>query len=230
MLVACLQDGTRVIAVDAVRGVDYFCPECNEQVILKRGAVKIAHFAHRHDSTCSYTAEETELHRRAKLEIYRHLQWLRLFGFVSGVQLEWKVGNRRVDVVFDTRKHEQVAIEIQAASIGLDDLLNRTLDISAAGAAVMWVIPVSRLDSRYEVSFRTLVRFCHALYFGGCYYWTPDGLLFARLDDAYGARGQRLKTRKRDEYKLKAFTVPSCTVALPAYDVYASLPVASRRR
>lgn len=47
----------------APKGEKYFCPGCGEEVILRRGEVKIAHFAHKSGTNCT---KESILHKTAK--------------------------------------------------------------------------------------------------------------------------------------------------------------------
>ncbi len=42
----------------------YFCPNCNEKVIFRKGNIKIPHFAHNSNTNCT---NETILHRTAKM-------------------------------------------------------------------------------------------------------------------------------------------------------------------
>ena len=47
----------------AEKGKPYFCPACEDTVILKKGKIKIAHFAHKASEACH---QETILHKIAK--------------------------------------------------------------------------------------------------------------------------------------------------------------------
>ena len=47
----------------AIKGQDYICPSCQEKVILRKGAIKTAHFAHKLSEVCN---QETILHKAAK--------------------------------------------------------------------------------------------------------------------------------------------------------------------
>ena len=47
----------------------FFCPSCRGKVILKKGRIKIPHFAHKPPVTCIYGKGESEIHYKAKLEI-----------------------------------------------------------------------------------------------------------------------------------------------------------------
>lgn len=60
-------DNNLVNIVDAKKGNEYFCPSCGAQMILKQGAKRKWHFAHKNNvSNCSY---ETYLHKIAKRRI-----------------------------------------------------------------------------------------------------------------------------------------------------------------
>ena len=47
----------------AEKGKHYFCPACKDTVILRKGEIKTAHFAHKASETCN---QETILHKTAK--------------------------------------------------------------------------------------------------------------------------------------------------------------------
>ena len=47
----------------AEKGKHYFCPACKDAVILRKGEIKTAHFAHKVSETCN---QETILHKTAK--------------------------------------------------------------------------------------------------------------------------------------------------------------------
>lgn len=45
----------------------FFCPACQQELLLKQGRKVVTHFAHQPDATCEYTNEgESEEHRLAK--------------------------------------------------------------------------------------------------------------------------------------------------------------------
>lgn len=48
--------GYLVSAAMATRDVDYFCPVCNEHLILRDGEVRTRHFAHKTDVCCFFAA------------------------------------------------------------------------------------------------------------------------------------------------------------------------------
>ena len=74
MLLAMNEQQIVTYAHQAKRSQHYFCPACKQQVQLKRGKHKIAHFAHfKHQACESFSEGETAEHLRAKNQLY---QWL----------------------------------------------------------------------------------------------------------------------------------------------------------
>jgi hypothetical protein len=137
MLVA--SSGTlRVDADIAERGVSYHCPGCHSPVMLRRGAVKVAHFAHKSLSSCGYASGETAIHMSAKLAFLRAF---RQRGLRAEVELlvPSLLGDRRADVMVWSPSGRQVAVEIQHSAISLDDLHRRSESYANAGIAVVWI-------------------------------------------------------------------------------------------
>ena len=54
----------------AEKGIEYFCPDCHEKVILRAGEVRRPHFSHKIDTTiiCDFV-NESEKHYRAKQRV-----------------------------------------------------------------------------------------------------------------------------------------------------------------
>ena len=75
-----LDDGERLSSpTEAEKGRGYFCPACHSPVILKKGAIRTPHFAHRVSEVCN---QETITHKTAKLIVQKAVQ-------------DWKLGNRK---------------------------------------------------------------------------------------------------------------------------------------
>lgn len=62
------QTGSLVSVENAVPGQQYFCPACSSRLILRRGAIKKPHFAHKPNDICS---QETIVHKTAKELVQR---------------------------------------------------------------------------------------------------------------------------------------------------------------
>jgi competence protein CoiA len=59
-------NGGRREAENADRGSAYTCPKCERSVVLERGRIKIAHFAHKPPTDCTWAKGETLAHLEAK--------------------------------------------------------------------------------------------------------------------------------------------------------------------
>lgn len=56
-----------IIAENALKNDKYICPACKGSIILRKGKIRVPHFAHKFDHACSYN---TVIHTTAKLIIY----------------------------------------------------------------------------------------------------------------------------------------------------------------
>lgn len=145
MLVAMDKDKNRYIAENAEKIRDYFCRDCEEKVIIKKGNIKIHHFAHYPDSKCEYSIGESFEHEKSKETIAKILK-----DTGSQIELEYKPENinRRADVfVFDWN----LAIEIQYSPISEEELNERTKDYKNSGYRVVWLFGREKhYDNRTE--------------------------------------------------------------------------------
>jgi ssDNA-binding Zn-finger/Zn-ribbon topoisomerase 1 len=66
MLLALDENNKIVHAKDVQKGQIYICPDCNEELILKKGDKKVHHFAHKSDTNCSNSDGESVVHRYYK--------------------------------------------------------------------------------------------------------------------------------------------------------------------
>ena len=124
MLSAYSLDNGAVLAMEAHKDDGPFhCPQCEEEVILKQGRVKIAHFAHFPDADCSYASEpESAEHLSVKLEIY---EALKAEPGVSKLQVERYLKEVRPDISF-CYENRYIAIEVQISPLRFDELIRRT--------------------------------------------------------------------------------------------------------
>ena len=65
MLIALTEEKNAIVADNANKGKPYFCQHCDAAVHVKKGPVKIAHFAHFSKNNCSYPGE-SEVHLEMK--------------------------------------------------------------------------------------------------------------------------------------------------------------------
>ncbi len=165
-------DDSRVVATEESRASGpWACPACSARVSLKKGSIKIHHFAHCPPVTCEYGSGESEQHRRCKTEIF---EAIRSKPNTSRWELERDLGNVRPDVsgyIGST----PVAIEVQASSLRLERIAERTKAYADKGISVLWLglWRGELLQERFSPS--AWEKWLHATYFGRVYYWRGGG-------------------------------------------------------
>lgn len=147
-MLTALQNDKVVFARDAKKPGEFICPECGELVTLRKGRIKIHHFAHRIKSSCGYGQGESELHMEIKLQVYDALV---VHPEVEFVAIETKVGSSRPDV-FAVIQGNKVAFEIQTSPATVDALYNRTANYEKQGVSVLWILAENpNFDTRYRI-------------------------------------------------------------------------------
>ncbi len=170
MLSAYNQHEDDVVAWEVTREQGpFFCPECGEQVVVKKGQFKIHHFAHLPDSDCTYGVGESEEHRQAKYEIYEALLQ---HPSVGGLKVERNLKDVRPDISFCWLGKDKVAIELQISAIALDEVERRTRSYMTKNMSVLWMTPYhSGISGFTPYRTKSWERYLHALYFGKVFYW-----------------------------------------------------------
>jgi hypothetical protein len=186
-MLTALRDDVRVYASAAEKGHDYLCPGCKALLILRKGKVRIHHFAHRPPVSCAWEIGETLAHLEAKLALKEALA-----PRCHRSELEWPVpslaGDRRADVFVWDMSGGRIAFELQHTGIGIEEVERRTRAYMAAGLAVVW-LPFLR--SRFRALARRTApgedgdwiveryrpkpfeRWLNAFNFGEVWYWAP---------------------------------------------------------
>lgn len=198
MLVANRRSGgARVVASAEDRGGGpWNCPACAAQVSLKKGTIRIHHFAHYPPVSCEYGTGESEEHRRCKTAIY---EAMRAAPNTSKWELERSLGSVRPDVSGYVGQ-TPVAVEVQASSLRLERIAQRTSEYHAKGVYVLWVgIWDDRLlDDRFAPA--AWEKWLHTLYFGRVYYW-DDEYPGSVVPVHFGRHSLHVEERKwHDEY------------------------------
>lgn len=137
MLIA-LSDRHEFIRAEEACTTGYFsCPGCKKKVILKKGQVKIPHFAHLKKEGCaSFSEGETEEHLKGKLDLYNWLKSLKM-----PVQLEPYLSElqQRPDIL-TIIDGVQIAIEFQCSPISIETIKKRTEGYVSQGYKVVWIV------------------------------------------------------------------------------------------
>jgi competence protein CoiA len=175
MLVAEDDKNTRCLAWEThKRQGPFHCPECGGDLVLKKGIIREPHFAHRPPVSCQYGTGESELHYRAKRELYQHFLQN---NFCNKCEIERKLPGVRPDVSLYIRT-TQVAIEIQRTSVKIREIIRKAELYDKLGFYLLYLFPQSEPnllwhDGEQENYCRPnqWEQFIHSMYFGKVYYW-----------------------------------------------------------
>jgi competence CoiA-like predicted nuclease len=130
----------------------FSCPACKEEVLVKKGRVRVHHFAHIPPCDCIYGVGESEIHRTAKVEIY---QALSKHSQVTKLKLERYMGEVRPDISFYLG-NVPIAIEVQVSTLSLDTIDQRTRTYTKRGIYLLWLSPYSETHTHLECDTRLL--------------------------------------------------------------------------
>lgn len=137
MLTGLDANGKQRIAFDVEKEMGpFYCSACGEQMILKKGNVRIHHFAHGVGSDCEYGGESIR-HMQVKYEIWKALSHETE---IADLQMEQFLGDVRPDIHLRTQDGQNIAIEIQNSNIKVEDIYRRVNAYRSRGWALVWVL------------------------------------------------------------------------------------------
>lgn len=145
-------EGWRVCADNANREDNYICPGCKGKVVLRKGDVRIAHFAHLQKTNCDWGGNQSEEHLKTKKAFYkffRERQSAYSWVYCEGVEMEYPIAgtDRVADVYARIRdKQQAIVVEIQKTPISRSEIVARTMSYFSKDIAVLWVIPATVAD------------------------------------------------------------------------------------
>ncbi|WP_456271800.1 competence protein CoiA [Bacillus sp. AK031] len=129
----------------------FFCPECKSPLILKKGNIKIPHFAHQSGGACTGTHEpETSIHLKGKTSLYQHFS---KSDFKVNLEHYLPVIQQRPDL-FIQDKNRQFAVEFQCSEISSLDFISRTRGYQQEKIIPIWVLgkPIKKLGAGPVIS------------------------------------------------------------------------------
>jgi len=160
MLQAKTKDGTLVtLALLAKAEINqlkqdgslFYCPACNQKVIIKSGVKMIAHFAHRSIAACpSGEGGEGIYHETGKLLLY---QWLKKQGLSVRLEVYLSEIRQRPDLLLRIHS-KKIALEFQCAAISIEEVRKRNAGYKAAGITPIWILGGNRLERINETYFK----------------------------------------------------------------------------
>lgn len=147
ILTATLPDGTPVVLNEthqrehlrAWRLTEQFaCPQCGERVLLKVGSVRIPHFSHVSDSTCSanFSEGESQPHLQGKQLLHSMFQRLNKLPVLEPFIPELA---QRPDLLIE-HDGRSIPIEFQCSRLPEDVKAGRTIGYQSIGIEPVWIL------------------------------------------------------------------------------------------
>lgn len=159
---ARLNDHQFVNACDARYEQKYYCPDCGEQLILRRGQSKVAHFAHRVNSKCVLQKGESYEHLLGKQQIF---EWARKHGCQTEIEAYIPQLEQRADILLKI-SGQRIAIEFQCSPLSLAALQSRTSGYQKVGIKCYWFLGSpykTKLEQRQTQKFIQLLNHQYAI-------------------------------------------------------------------
>lgn len=152
MLIAIGTDGVPIEAARDLPDGSFTCSACDEPMLLKRGRVKIPHFAHRPGTLC-WAEAESVTHLRSKQLLAGEFRRL---GYEVWLEETYRNAGRRVDVAVTVPERGgsyRVAVEVQDSAISVETMKARTrIDQSLGFTGTLWVFTDKRARALLSVS------------------------------------------------------------------------------
>ncbi|MFP8778237.1 competence protein CoiA family protein [Hydrogenophaga sp. RWCD_12] len=155
----------------------FYCPQCFSDVVIRKCAEKVDHFAHKARVSPVLGPKSKHLHDACAVEFrdaigarYPDKRWEKERPIPASQKrkipmLVPDVSGRMGDIA--------VAIEIQVSAMTLPKLLKRTRDYARRGINLVWVVPLSKPLGSDPFRPRLYERYLHSIFFGRVYYWWP---------------------------------------------------------
>ncbi|WP_210364557.1 competence protein CoiA family protein [Bacillus sp. REN3] len=123
--------------LSAIRNKEkFYCPECNEEVILKLGSKRIWHFSHQAGSSCESQYErESDYHLSGKLKLF---EWLVKQGIDAELEKFDPLVRQKPDIAFSWNG-KKYALEYQCSVIPEELFIKRTVRYLENGYIPIWI-------------------------------------------------------------------------------------------
>lgn len=153
----------------------FYCPSCFSDVVLRKCAEKVDHFAHKSRLSPVLGPKEMLLHNACTAEICMALEGR----FPEG---KWAVQRRIPEnriLKIPTLEPDisgrmggtRVAIEVQISALTVPRIVQRTRDYARRGIALVWIVPLSQPLGNEPFRPRLYERYLHSIFYGRTYYW-----------------------------------------------------------
>ncbi|WP_426432590.1 competence protein CoiA [Staphylococcus xylosus] len=192
-------NGVLITAHNANNNCDYKCPHCQNKVILKKGLMKTAHFAHIYKSSNFCNKGETYEHYMFKYELAQQLNKLDYYVVIEPYIYQCY---QYPDLIINNK----IAIEIQFSNITIDNIKKRSNALASIGFDVIWIIGKLKYNKRTKIlilnkSERTYINLKRRQLFS----WHSDTFLLYRYKIVQFIGGNRY-IAIREQLSYKQFT------------------------
>ncbi|MGM8212675.1 competence protein CoiA [Virgibacillus sp. W0430] len=119
----------------------FYCPACQNKVIIKAGNKVTPHFAHIKQSTCPSSGGEGPYHEKGKLLLY---EWLKKQSIHVNLEPYIAEIKQRPDLLANIN-YQQIAVEFQSAKISDAEIRKRNLCYRAIGIIPLWILGANHL-------------------------------------------------------------------------------------
>ena len=194
MIVALDECGNRIMASRAQKGGTFYCQGCGEDLILKRGKIRHAHFSHKSGAICSFITNKTEW----------HYEWQKCFGEENAEKVFQIAGYKHIA---DIQIGDKI-IEFQHSNISNEDVAERCQFYKSFGFDVVWIF-----DAQKEVEERKLWCYEKRKGLNWLYEWArPNGAVLRALD-----MGATVYLQADKKYLVKITWYPNGEKTYPDY-------------
>lgn len=137
MYIAKTKNNKRIYIEEALKdkNEEYFCPQCNGELVIKDGDINVSHFAHKSLSNCDDFSHDMSVWHRTWQERFPEEN--------REVVINYKGEIHRADICIDN-----YVIEFQHSPISRDEFNRRCEFYTSAGYKLIWVF-----DHSYDVTF-----------------------------------------------------------------------------
>lgn len=169
----------------------FFCPTCQQPVMVKSGPQVIPHFAHYSKSKCpSRSGGEGPYHEKGKLILY---QWLKSQNINVTLEKYLNDIDQQPDL-FIKINHKRIAVEFQCARMSVRDIQKRNNGYQLAGIVPIWILGANlfKRKGKYHLkvdqyTLQFVHQFTSALPFK-LYYFCPQSMKMVTFEDFYLTR------------------------------------------
>lgn len=167
---------------------DFFCPDCNEKLIIKAGKINIPHFSHQAESACpSNQGGEGTYHETGKMKLYN---WFKQQGNQVQLEVYFQSIKQRADLFLEW-KRRKIAIEYQCVRLPVASVIDRQRGYQKLELPSIWILGTKLLKRfgplhiRMDTFTRHFIHQLHPRHPSTLYYFDPNALLFTTVSDIH---------------------------------------------